>query len=404
MRPRAVRRLAWALWLVALGLLVAGLAIAAPHAAPSEVLVDVLAFGAVGALLFGPVGAFLAARRPRNPVGWLLAGYGVLLAFLWFTVAYVGELFDFRLRSPGTLPGADWVAWAFAVVWHPGYGLLFLLLILFPHGRLPSPRWRPLAFTGAVFYAVLALCAAVSPAVTRDYFASARPVLRLPGAALAGPLFETILAGNFLLLAVAMASLLVRLRRARGEERQQVKWFVYSVTVALAAVLLGFLVLSGGYLVPLLGAIPVSAAVAIQRYRLYDIDRIINRTVVYGLLTVLLGLGYAGAVLLLGQLLGQGSSLAVAGATLAVAGVFQPARRRVQQAVDRRFDRRRYDAGRTIQAFSARLRDEVDLDSLTAELLAVVEQTMQPTQASLWLRPPGRPAGPTSSAFSRLHG
>jgi len=126
--------------------------------------------------------------------------------------------------------------------------------------------------------------------------------------------------------------------------------------------------------------------------------------VVYGLLTVLLGLGYAGAVLLLGQLLGQGSSLAVAGATLAVAGVFQPARRRVQQAVDRRFDRRRYDAGRTIQAFSARLRDEVDLDSLTAELLAVVEQTMQPTQASLWLRPPGRPAGPTSSAFSRLHG
>jgi hypothetical protein len=366
--------------------------------------VDVLAFGAVGALLFGPVGAFLAARRPRNPVGWLLAGYGVLLAFLWFTVAYVGELFDFRLRSPGTLPGADWVAWAFAVVWHPGYGLLFLLLILFPHGRLPSPRWRPLAWAGAVFYAVLALCAAVSPAVTRDYFASARPVLRLPGAALAGPLFETILAGNFLLLAVAMASLLGRLRRARGEERQQVKWFVYSVTVALAAVLLGFLVLSGGYLVPLLGAIPVSAAVAIQRYRLYDIDRIINRTVVYGLLTVLLGLGYAGAVLLLGQ----GSSLAVAGATLAVAGVFQPARRRIQQAVDRRFDRRRYDAGLTIHAFSARLRQQVDLDSLTAELLAVVEQTMQPTRVSLWLRPPGRPAGPpagpTPGAFGRLHG
>jgi hypothetical protein len=401
MRPRAVRRLAWALWLVALGLLVAGLAIAAPDvAAPSEVLADVLAFGAVGALLFGPVGAFLAARRPRNPVGWLLAGYGVLLAFLWFTVAYVGELFDFRLRPPGSLPGADWVAWAFAVVWHPGYGLLFLLLILFPHGRLPSPRWRPLAWGGAAFYAVLALCAAVSPAVTRDYFASARPVLRLPGAALAGPVFETILAGNFLLLAVAMASLLVRLRRARGEERQQVKWFVYSVTVALAAVLLGFLVLGGGYLVPLLGAIPVSAAVAIQRYRLYDIDRIINRTVVYGLLTVLLGLGYAGAVLLLGQR----SSLAVAGATLAVAAAFQPARRRIQQAVDRRFDRRRYDAARTIVGFSARLRDEVDLDALQAELLAVVEQTMQPTSVSLWLRPPGRPPGPTSGAFSRLHG
>jgi hypothetical protein len=323
------------------------------------------------------------------------------MAFFWFAVAYVGELFDFTLRRPGSLPGADWVAWVFAVVWHPGYGLLFLLLILFPHGRLPSPRWRPLAWAGAAFYAVLALCAAVSPAVTRDYFASARPVVRLPGAALAERVFEAILAGNFLLLAVALASLLVRLRRSRGEERQQVKWFVYTVTVALGAVLAGFLVLSGGYLVPLLGAIPVAAAVAILRHRLYDIDRIINRTVVYGLLTVLLGLGYAGAVLLLGQLLGRDSSLAVAGATLTVAGVFQPARRRVQLAVDRRFDRRRYDAGVTIQAFSARLRQEIELDSLTAELLAVVEATMQPTRVSLWLRPPqrasGTPPGPTPS-------
>jgi hypothetical protein len=240
-------------------------------------------------------------------------------------------------------------------------------------------------------------------AVTRDYFSSARPVMRLPGAALAERVFDAILAGNFLLLAVALASLLVRLRRSRGEERQQVKMFVYTVTVALGAVLAGFLVLGGGYLVPLLGAIPVAAAVAILRHRLYDIDRIINRTLVYGMLTVLLGLGYAGTVLLLGQLLGRDSSLAVAGATLAVAGVFQPARRRVQQAVDRRFDRRRYDAGVTIQAFSARLRQEIELDSLTAELLAVVEATMQPTRASLWLRPPqraaGTPPGPTPSSL-----
>ena len=402
MTPRVARRLAWALWLLALGLLAAGVAIAVPDlAAPSEELGVVLAFGAVGALLFGPVGAFLAARRPRNPVGWLLAGYGVLMAFLWFAIAYLGELFDFALRRPGSLPGADWVAWVFAVVWHPGYGLLFLLLILFPHGRLPSPRWRPLAWASVAFYAVLALCAAVSPAVTRDYFASARPVLRLPGAVLAERVFDTILAGNFLLLAVALASLVVRLRRARGEERQQVKLFVYTVTVALGAVLAGFLVLGGGYLVPLLGTIPVAAAVAILRYRLYDIDRIINRTVVYGVLTLLLGLGYAGVVLGLGRLLGRDSSLAVAGATLAVAGVFQPARRRVQQAVDRRFNRRRYDAAQTIAAFSARLRQQIDLDTLHAELLAVVEQTMQPTRVSLWLRPQQRaaatPPGPTPS-------
>ena len=177
--------------------------------------------------------------------------------------------------------------------------------------------------------------------------------------------------------------------------------FVYTVTVALGAVLACFLVLGGGYLVPLLGTIPVAAAVAILRHRLYDIDRIINRTVVYGVLTLLLGLGYAGVVLGLGRLLGRDSSLAVAGATLTVAGVFQPARRRVQQAVDRRFNRRRYDAAQTIGAFSARLRQQIDLDTLTAELLAVVEQTMQPTRASLWLRPPQRaaatPPGPTPS-------
>jgi len=200
---------------------------------------------------------------------------------------------------------------------------------------------------------------------------------------------------------VALVSLVVRLRRARGEERQQVKLFVYTVIVALGAVLAGFLVLSGGYLVPLLGTIPVAAAVAILRHRLYDIDRIINRTVVYGVLTLLLGLGYAGVVLGLGRLLGRDSSLAVAGATLMVAGVFQPARHRVQQAVDRRFNRRRYDAAQTIAAFSARLRQQIDLDTLHAELLAVVEQTMQPTRVSLWLRPQQRaaatPPGPTPS-------
>jgi hypothetical protein len=292
--PGRAGRLAWALWLLAFGLLAAGVAIAAPalHAA-SEELAFSLVFGAVGALLFGPVGAFLAARLPRNPIGWLLAGYG----------------------------------------------LVFLLLLLFPHGRLPSPGWRPVAWAGAAFYTVPALFAAVSPAVTRTYFPTTQPVVQVPGGTVAGRVFGAILWGNVVLLAVALGSLPVRLRRSRGEERQQVKLFVYTVTVALGAVIAGFLVLSGGYLVPLLGAIPVAAA------------------------------------------------------TLAVAGAFQPARRRIQDAVDRRFNRRRYDAARTIAAFSTRLRDQVDLDTLTGELLAVVDQTMQPTQASLWLRPSRRAAG-----------
>jgi hypothetical protein len=174
----------------------------------------------------------------------------------------------------------------------------------------------------------------------------------------------------------------VRFRHARGTERQQLRW------VALAAVLTSLAVLP-----PAIGA-------AILRYGLYDLDRILSRTLAYGLLTLLLGGGYAGVVLGLGQLLGQDSSLVVASATLVVAAAFQPARRRIQRAVDRRFNRRRYDAARTIQAFSARLRQQVDLDTLTAELLAVVDQTMQPTRVSLWLRPPAQHSAQRSAIDS----
>ena len=195
-----------------------------------------------------------------------------------------------------------------------------------------------------------------------------------------------------------LAALLLRFRRARGIQRQQLKWLLFACAVTIAILLvvqpntssewkLGMLLA-----LPFYPAVPVAAGVAILRYRLYDIDRIINRTLVYGLLTALLGLGYAGMVLLLGQVFGGVTSdpptWAVAGATLAVAALFQPARRRIQQAVDRRFNRRRYDAARTVEAFSARLREQIDLDTLSAELLAVVHQTMEPARASLWLRPP----------------
>src|SRR6266536_574072 len=198
---------------------------------------------------------------------------------------------------------------------------------------------------------------------------------------------------------VAAASLVVRFRRARGAERQQLRWVAFAAAVVslaaalvLAAMLTETPALFGWGLGLCAGILPLAIGAAILRYRLYDLDRIISRTLAYGLLTVLLGGGYAGVVLGLGQLLGQDSPLVVAAATLAVAAAFQPARRRVQRAVERRFNRRRYDAVRTIQAFSARLRQQVDLDTLTAELLAVVEQTMQPTRVSLWLRQPH--AGP----------
>jgi hypothetical protein len=196
----------------------------------------------------------------------------------------------------------------------------------------------------------------------------------------------------------AVVSLVVRFRRSRGEERLQLKWFTFAGLLLPLAIYLGDLLpdalsnLSTAVIVVL----PIAAGVAILRYRLYEIDRLINRTLVYGLLTVLLGLGYSAVVLGLGQLLGRDSSLVVAAATLAVAALFQPARRRIQAVVDRRFNRHRYDAARTVERFSARLRDQVDLDTLSAELLAVVHQTMQPTRASLWLRPavPNQPRAP----------
>jgi hypothetical protein len=183
----------------------------------------------------------------------------------------------------------------------------------------------------------------------------------------------------------------VRFRRSDGVERQQLKWFTYAGALVLLVPLVGVVVPSlGNAAFVLLIALPIAVGIAILRHRLYDIDRLINRTLIYGLLTTLLAGIYALAVLVLGQLFGgigaKPPSWAVAGATLTMAALFQPARRRIQQVVDRRFNRRKYDAAKTVEAFSVRLRDEVDLDALAAELLAVVDQTMQPTTASLWLR------------------
>jgi hypothetical protein len=269
------------------------------------------------------------------------------------------------------------------------------VLLLTPTGRLPSPRWRWWARLAAAA-AVLYLLGSV---VDSQPLSSQYPTIKNPLAvpALAG-LVEAVLAVAFLVICaavlVAAGSLVVRFRRARGIERQQLRWVALAAGLAPLALLgiaaglaIGSWVIVG-WVVSLYLALPVLATgAAILRYRLYDIDRILSRTLAYGLLTVLLGGAYAVLVLSLGQLLGRNSSLVVAAATLAVAALFQPARRRTQALVDRRFNRRKYDAATMVGAFSVRLRDEVDLDALSAELLAVVDQTMQPTTASLWLRP-----------------
>jgi hypothetical protein len=381
MTPRSAVRLAWSLWGVAAGLLAAGAAVNAALVVRSwEGVLATLS------LVFLTVGAFLAGRRPANPVGWLLLGWGMVMAFGSFAGAYVDRGL---VRDPGSLPGVHWVAWAEGVVWHPAFALLAFLLLLFPHGRLPSRRWRPFAWLTAAVYLSLALSAALSPEAVTLYYPQAVSPVRLPVAPVADAAFGMLLLSQLLVLATALLSLVLRLRRATGEERQQVKWFVYTVVTVVLVFVITTLMIGAGYLFPLFGLIPLAVAVAVLKYRLYDIDRLINRTLVYALLTALLAGVYAAGVFLFGILLEPAlgnSQLAVAAATLAVAALFQPARRRLQQLVDRRFDRRRYDAARTVEGFSVRLRDHVDLDTLSAELLGVVDRTVQPTSASLWLR------------------
>jgi hypothetical protein len=336
------------------------------------------------------VGAVLASRRPRHPVGWLLLALGLLLVADGVASGYASYGL---LARPGALPAADYVAVYLGHSAIPVAACLGFMLLLTPTGSLPSPRWRWWARIAAA--APLAALVWLAPQPLQDLFQSvANP---LAGAAFAGPrpVVVVVTVGATLLpISIGAWSLVVRVRRARGVERQQLRWLALAAALVAVGVLAIAVLAVAGIEAPLgwlfggcVALLPVAAGASILRYRLYDLDRIISRTLAYGLLTVLLGSAYTGVVLGLGRLLPQGSSLVVAGATLAVAGVFQPARRRIQRAVDRRFNRRRYDAAHTMQAFSGRLREQVGLDTLTAELLAVVEQTMQPTQASLWLRP-----------------
>jgi hypothetical protein len=337
------------------------------------------------------VGALVASRRPRHPVGWLLLGVGLALNVSLLAQSYVKYGL---LARPGSLPGARYLAGftdSTVPIWLSCAGFVLLLT---PTGKLLSPRWRWWARVAAVAPVVVVLGSVVQPdPLAPDYRGNPLAVPAL-ARVLAVPAVASVVVVLVALL-VGAGSLVVRFRRARGVERQQLRWLAYAAALAggllLVALFAGFVLAKDEVVTASLALgvalLPLATGAAILRYRLYDLDRIISRTLAYGLLTVLLGGGYAAVVLGLGQLLGRDSSLVVAAATLAVAAVFQPARRRVQQLVDRRFNRRRYDAARTIAAFSARLREQVDLDTLTAELLGVVELTMQPTSASLWLRP-----------------
>jgi hypothetical protein len=339
------------------------------------------------------VGAVLVTRRPRHPVGWLLLTLGLSLMAGGFGAAYTGYGL---LARPGALPAANVVARHWAATTVIAQTVLSFVLLLTPTGSLPTPRWRWWAWTTvAAAASLLVALAAASGSMDPQYQVIGGPFdfRGLGGGLLVANQLAVIYTS--LVVVVAAGSLVVRFRHARGVERQQLRWVAWAAALVVwaAAVALGGLAVGLPTVVTwalaTLAVVPVAIGAAILRYRLYDLDRIISRTLSYGLLTLLLGGGYAALVLGLGQLVGRDSSLIVAGATLAVAAVFRPARRRVQAVVDRRFNRRRHDAAQTIAVFSNRLHQQIDLDALAAELLAVADQTMQPTQVSLWLRPSG---------------
>ena len=391
MSGRGSRRLAWGLAASAVLLMSAGETVALASASGADS--GDLFIWAI-ALVFSGVGALIASRHPGNAIGWLFLGSGVSAGVAAVTGSYADYWVEARdgpalLGKTAALYGdLSWIPWILV----PST----FLVLLFPDGRLLSRRWRPVAWC-----AVAAIGGSFVAGVLHAGPMEDRPQLTNPYG-VESPLVDALQGLSFLLIFIAIvgsvASLILRFRRARGEQRQQLKWLAFAGAVAGTCVI-AFMVLydivgegvaNAAIMLGVL-SLPLAAGMAILRYRLYEIDVVINRTLVYGALTATLAAAYLGCVLLLQLVLGGvtgDSSLAVAGSTLAVAALFRPARGRIQDEVDRRFYRRKYDAAHTLERFGAQLRDEVDLGALRAELRSVVIETMQPAHVSVWLRPP----------------
>jgi hypothetical protein len=394
---RTATRVAWGICGLYWAAISAGYALQLSHGTAQNVAEELgwrIGYGS-----FATVGAVIVSRRPRNRIGWILCVVGLTSGVAGFAQDYATWALVHRRAW---LPGGLVLGWLGSWPWYIAFGLIITFLpLLFPNGRLPSRRWRPVAWLAGGYLALHCVWAAFAPRALEG----TTPLPQNPWAIERAEGFFRLLDAciSVLLPAVvflSLASLVVRFRRSTGVQRQQLKWFTYAALLAVGSwILLAATGLDERLSGPVwalftMGSfwtIPAAIGIAILRHQLYDIDRLLNRTLVFGLLTALLAAVYAGAVLILGQLFGglgdQPPSWAVAGATLAVAVLFQPAHRRIQAVVDRRFNRRRYNAARTIEAFSTRLHQQIDLDTLSAELLTVVDQTMQPTRSSLWLRP-----------------
>jgi hypothetical protein len=402
MRQRTAARLAWSLWALAILFLALGLYLGATDsgipssATPARNDIGPIFLAAELAII--TVGALVAARRPANPIGWLLCATGLVMSLGDLADGYAAHGL---LAHPGSLPGAALMAWLSE--WTRGptiLGALALVFLLFPDGRPLSRRWDPIVWLAAVVTPLPGLVA-LRPGPLSDYPFVTNP-LGVGGAAgqvidgVANIAFIALLA----LLAASGVSLVLRFYRAKGDERQQLKWFASGGAVVVIAFLIAPLIwftpsLNNSPLWPILFALslvalPLSMGTAILKYRLYDIDLIIRRTLVYSVLSALLVLVYFGSVVVLQSIVrgltGQiESQFAIVVSTLGIAALFTPLRRRLQGVIDKRFYRRKYDAARTVAEFGANLRDEVELEALTQHLLAAVDETVQPESADLWL-------------------
>ncbi|HEY2354949.1 MAG TPA: hypothetical protein VGH79_08655 [Gaiellaceae bacterium] len=339
-------------------------------------------------LAFATMGALVAAHVPRNAIGWIFLAIplGAAMSGLMELLAFQGLVY-----RPGSVPGALAFAWVYSWCWYPTIGLLGFILLLYPTGKVPGPRWRYVAWALGIALSITTLSSMLKAGrLDGDAHLPANPLGVNAFTAVISGIDKVAAPCVTGLILVALFSVIVRFRRSRGEERQQMKWMACAATVLGASFLVPDSLGVGDIVFAIaITTLPVSLGIAMFKYRLYEIDRVINKTLVYGVSTALLAGAYVGLVIASEAAfasLARGSSVAVALSTLVVAGLFMPVRRRVQSFVDRRFYRRRYDAQRTLEDFSARLREEVDLDTLRFDLERVVDETMRPASVSVWVR------------------
>ena len=400
MSARTATGLAWSSWTLVVVLTASSLLLLSLNLSHPDAHVFDWWLGNALVVIDATVGAVVASRRPENAVGWLLCLSGVAVSSSSFASQYAIYAL---LARPGSLPAGEVLAWVASWLLPIMIGSQLFYLLLFPTGRLPGRRWRWLARLAVAFILVGAVLAALSPGA---YLGALGPIRNPMGIEGFTGIYKAVLYVMAPLLYTAVAaSLIVRLRRAGGVERQQIKWLAYGAAAFAAGIVLLIIPLAtetprwvewGGEAVFTLAgaAVPISMGVAILRYRLYDIDLIINRTLVYGTLTATLAAVYFGSVVglqrLLSPMTGEGNQLSIVASTLLIAALFGPLRRRVQGFIDRGFYRNKYDATKTLAALSAKLRGEIDLNELAGDLTGVIRETMRPAHVSLWLREPER--------------